>query len=571
MKKALSMLLASAMVLSLTACGGSKGSGSSTAETTAVQINQAVNSNNSAANSVNGTAAAAETTLSAEERAEIAKDKKKELVVGSPTEPDAFVPFNSVYGVNSNDDNIMTQNIYENCYTLMPDGSIEPRTAKSITISEDGLDYIIDFRDDIKFCTGEPLLMEDILWSLDKGTHAQESEANPDPTKERRLSSYFLNLESIEQTGDWQVTMHFSQVNNQALKAGLASRAICFMDKSLYEEIGLEEYYAHPVGTGPYMLTDYFKTSYQTYEINPYYYGDKPVYEKITLKFLTDANTQMLALENGEIDVLTNASLDGLLKLDPNGSIKFEAASSNSVLNLQFNLQSDLMKNENFRKAVAASVNRDDYIMAIYNGYSQPADMVACKYYTGYPDEGTYTKPIEYSIDAAKQYLKDAGYNGEEFIIRCQQGTKAEQAAVILQGALITAGVQCTVKVLDGATNNALGKTLEGWHAFMVVQTSTAMDCISSRSQLDNNYLKEMGQAATMIDDPEWNGLWAQADITPDGPERRELFAKIVTIMNEKAYDIPICEDLNSSGYHDYVAGVVSRPARGDYRFAEWY
>jgi len=241
------------------------------------------------------------------------------------------------------------------------------------------------------------------------------------------------------------------------------------------------------------------------------------------------------------------------------------------VLNLQFNLQTPLTKNEAFRKAVASAINREDYIMAVYNGYSKPSDMVACTYYSGFPAEGSYTKPYAYDPEKAKEYLKEAGYAGEEFIIRCQQGTKAETAAVILQGALINIGVNCTVKTLDGASNSALGKTLEGWHAFMVVQTSTAMDCISSRSQLDQNYLREMNQALTMADDDEWNGLWDQADITPDNEERRELFAKIVTIMNEKAYDIPICEDLNASGFHKYVEGVVSRPARGDYRFAEWY
>ncbi len=64
-------------------------------------------------------------------------------------------------------------------------------------------------------------------------------------------------------------------------------------DKSLY------------LSDGAYLMTDYKKDQYMTFELNPdYNWGPKPSIKQITYKILPDAMGSVQALQNGEVDVI---------------------------------------------------------------------------------------------------------------------------------------------------------------------------------------------------------------------------------------------------------------------------
>ena len=58
------------------------------------------------------------------------------------------------------------------------------------------------------------------------------------------------------------------------------------------------------IGTGPYVLTDFVTDEYAVFERNENYWGEKPAIQKITVKVIPDNQTRIMALENGEIDLI---------------------------------------------------------------------------------------------------------------------------------------------------------------------------------------------------------------------------------------------------------------------------
>ena len=562
MRKFVSIMMAAVLALSLTACGGSGSSGSSGGSETkapetkpavsvaAVQVDSGLNKTE--------TTPAAETTK-AESKVDASK-KKTEIVVGHPAEPDAFVPFSKTTS-NTNDDNIMTQNLYDALFKMMPDGSIVNQLATDWGWNEDGTVLEATIRDDVRFSNGDPMTAEDVAWSL------EQYRAN-------RMHQVWDCCESIEQTGDYSVRLNLKYPSVGLIPACLASRMGLILDKKYYDEVGEDGYYAKPIGSGAYMLTEMKIADHQTFEVNPEYWDEAPFYKKVTVKFLTDANTQSLALETGEVDVFCNGSLDQYLRLDTSKTdIEFEVASASGDIYISFNVATYPTSDENFRKAVASAINKEDINDVLYGGLSKTMPCLACTFMTGYPAEGTYAEAIPYDPAAAKEYLKAANYNGEEFIIRTQAGSKGETAAVIMQGALINVGINCTVKALDAASNNALGKTAEGWHAMTGAAANSTLDTLNQvtpfayRDQVDRNgYCYNASESDMDISD--W---YDEAYQMLDTPERTEIIANIMGALNERALNIPIVEDLNCAAYHSYVEGVHSRPMRSSYYFSEWY
>ena len=57
-----------------------------------------------------------------------------------------------------------------------------------------------------------------------------------------------------------------------------------------------------PTGTGPFRLVEYVRSNRLVVEGNPDYWGQKPRLQRITFRFMPDANTRVLALRSREVD-----------------------------------------------------------------------------------------------------------------------------------------------------------------------------------------------------------------------------------------------------------------------------
>ncbi len=75
------------------------------------------------------------------------------------------------------------------------------------------------------------------------------------------------------------------------------------LPKAYYEKVGAEGFEAAPIGTGPYMVDSFERNAFVRLKANPNYWGGKPEFETVTIKFVPDAASRVAEIESGNSHV----------------------------------------------------------------------------------------------------------------------------------------------------------------------------------------------------------------------------------------------------------------------------
>jgi peptide/nickel transport system substrate-binding protein len=146
-------------------------------------------------------------------------------------------------GATSQSDIVMA-NVCERLVQLQPDLTTKPNLAEKF-VWKDPTTLVFTLRTDVKFHDGSPMTADDVVWSLQR--HSAEDAAESDE---------YVNVVSVEKTGDAEVTVHMKQADAVFLEA-LAGDAGVVLNRKAVEAQGAS--YGTPSGTdacsGPFSLT----------------------------------------------------------------------------------------------------------------------------------------------------------------------------------------------------------------------------------------------------------------------------------------------------------------------------
>lgn len=172
--------------------------------------------------------------------------------------------------------------------------------AESVEVPEDRSWVAFTLRDGARFSDGSPVTVEDVIFSYELlGT-----EGHP------RYAGLWNQIDTIEQTGPRSLRITFNTDNRElALLAGMRP----ILSKAQWEgkdfaDAPLQEV---PLGSGPYVVSDYQASRHVTLRRNPDYWGaDIPFrrgthnFDEIRLDFYGDANVVFEAFKAGEISAV---------------------------------------------------------------------------------------------------------------------------------------------------------------------------------------------------------------------------------------------------------------------------
>ena len=481
-------------------------------------------------------------------------EKKDSVTVACAAEPDTFISWYSKASTSMDEVPIL-HNVYESLIKLGPDNSHEPLLATDWKVSDDGCTYTLTIRDDVYFHNGDKMTVEDVEFSLDGAGHTSAG------------SAQLANYDDCEIIDDHTVAIHLTSPYGPFLNA-LAGRFALIMDKSYYEEVGEDAYNEKPIGTGPYTFEERVSGDHITLKAFDKYWGGEPQIKTVTFQVLTDTNTQMISLENGDIDVLINANLSALSKLTTD-KVKWETKDASSIDHFKFNCNKGPSKDINFRKAVLSGINKEEVNIGVYEGKATVADIPIATGFSGRPDEGTY-EVIEYDPEKAKEYLAQSAYNGEEFKILTVSGTKDESAAQIIQGQLIELGINCTVNAVDSASYFATFEQSGDYDASIRFGGVSVLDADGLFYQYNSSYLLSNGKYDAGTWSAELDDKLQSARVEVDAEKRKQLYAEACDLITENAYGTAIYYDVNACAYNANLNGVVPRSLTGLYFFNDW-
>lgn len=291
------------------------------------------------------------------------------------------------------------------------ESKLEVDLATDYEISEDGLTYTYHLREDAKFADGEPLTADDVVFTF---MNAKASGSPADLTM----------LEDAKAEDDYTVVFSLNKPWSPFLTT---TATIGIVPEHAYNE----QYGDNPIGAGPWKVAEFQKEQQLILVPNEYYYGEKPILQKVTF-LKVDEQTALATAKSGQLDLvlvesefaksevegMNLVSLETVSGLVINFPTIEEKVSENGEL-VGNNVTSDIA----IRKALNIGIDRELIIENALNGIGDPAYGWSAKLPWGNAD--AYFE--DNRLEEAKKILEDAGWvdtNGDG--IREKQGVKAE-------------------------------------------------------------------------------------------------------------------------------------------------
>lgn len=305
--------------------------------------------------------------------------------------------------------------IFSGLVTLNKELEIIPDLAESWEISEDGKTYTFKLRKGIKFSNGDNVTAEDFKWSIERA-------ANPD-TGSYNAEVYLGDIvgvkEVIESGGSITEVSGLKVINAQTLEITIDEPKTYFIAKLTYptafvlnkkyvESIG-ESWIDNPVGTGPFVLSEYQIGQVLKLKKNVNYWGELAKVDGIIMNLA--GGVSMAMYENDEIDI-TGVGLADLERVkDPNDPLNKDLVNVPPQFSLNyigFNVNMPPFDDENFRKALSYAVDKEIIAEKVYSGLTKPSYSIIPP---GFPGYSPSIVGLEFNEELAKQHLAKSKYS----------------------------------------------------------------------------------------------------------------------------------------------------------------
>jgi len=303
----------------------------------------------------------------------------------------------------SSDDNLYkpAQNFYNRLVKLDASKQIIPDLATSWEVSEDAMEITFHLVEDAYWSDGEPITAEDVAYTF---TYVKEN-----PTC--YFSSKMANVESVEAVDEHTVVFRMA-LPDVSMIARLGWYGTFVLPAHVFDNG--QSWDENPATTnptvfsGPFLLSEYKLGESITVVANDNYFGGRPELDSVVFSIVADSETAVQALLSGELDELTSVPNSYVEQLLNDPSVVMNLNEYPSPVRILFNCQDEVVSDVAIRKAVSACIDREDI------AHKAGADIMPGEY-AMYPSmiawaSNTDDLPPAFDVEAAEQYLIDAGY-----------------------------------------------------------------------------------------------------------------------------------------------------------------
>jgi peptide/nickel transport system substrate-binding protein len=312
----------------------------------------------------------------------------------------------------------------------------------------DNLTYVYTIRDDVKFSDGSQLTVDDVLFSLKRIA---------DPDGGAYMQWMYSGVESIEKTGDWEVTVKLSAPSNSWVYV-LSTAAGYIISKSYYEN-NQDSPTKGILGSGAYVLDSIVSGQEIVLKQNENYWnGDLDgAPTKIAFKIVSDDTTLVTALKKGDIDYSSNLPLELLAELESEPNLDVNNFASRGVTFLALNTDRAPYNDVNVRRAVYYALDLQSFHENIIGNSGSFATVLPNSeaLYGTKPEQWKawlQTAPkYEYDVEKAKELLAQSAYpDGFSANVIVNQSSRYNDIALFLQESLKPLNIDIEIIKVSG-------------------------------------------------------------------------------------------------------------------------
>lgn len=528
----LSLLLAGAMALGLTACGAS---------------------NAGAAADETGSAAVSTESASSD----TAASGEKIINVGVTNTIGSLNPLLLNGGeINKYATGLMFLPLME----LDADLNFEGMLADSIT-TEDNKNFIVHIDDAATWSDGTPVTADDVVYTALRlaspviGNTAMMYYVFEGVGDDGFVEEGAESIDGIQKVDDKTVQFTTKEEMPITTFENSYARYLLTLPKHVIEQYSEEElstadWFNHPdVVSGPFIVTDFDVDHYISYEANKDYWKGAPKIDKLNIK-IVDGSQLYAGLQSGEIDITQQTMSD--IPQEDYESVEaldnVDVVYGSPVTNQSVFIQTKNVPDVKVRQAMLYAIDRQQILEELLNGHGEIVDGFLSSASPFYDDSLT---PVSYDPEKAKALLEEAGWDGSQtirFYVNSGDSTFVN-AASIIAAEWAAVGIKAEIQTVDFATLMSVAGT-EDYDVLAVQYTYAPVDPYP-----DVAWLLGGEGSWTGYSDDTLNDALTQSQLTSDPEETKELFSVVDKKVQE---DVPMF-----SAYVISAQGAVSKRITG--------
>jgi peptide/nickel transport system substrate-binding protein len=308
------------------------------------------------------------------------------------------------------------------------------------------------------------------------------------------------------------------------------------------------------IGTGPFKFVEWVPGDRIVALRNDAYWGERPAWDKVTFRFISNNPSRLAALLSGGVDMIEQVPSTDIPMVMARGDVTLVRTVGNRLIHLQLDsgrdvspyvtdkagapIQRNPLKDQRVRLAISKAINRQAITDRILNGAGVPAGQVMPD---GFYGTSPNVKPEAYDPEGALRLLAAAGYpDGFGIVLHAPNDAYEQDEAISLAIAQMLARIGIAVKV-EVMPRSILGKrsALLDTSMHFAGFTSDTGEAASALRNLVSTYSVEKGRgianrgrysnphfdtmledALTVLDDEKREWLIQQATdfVMPDVP-----------------------------------------------------
>jgi peptide/nickel transport system substrate-binding protein len=440
-----------------------------------------------------------------------------------------------------------------------PGGStLIPALASSWKANDKGDEFTFTLRKDLKFTDGTPLTADVVKWTIDRCAALKG-----DPSW--LVTDFVKSVEVVD-----PLTVKFVLTGPIAYFPKLLANPPYFplnpnvFPKDRYVKDPSELQGGELVGTGAYKMTSFKRDEEIVMEANPGYWGKEPNIKKIIIRYFADATTMRLAIEKGEADlVYKSLNPSDIEDLSKDKNLTVFKNSGPFIRYICYECSESVFKDKRLRQAVAALINRPEFISKVFLGQALPL-------YSMIPTGMDYqlntfkTAFGDGNVEAAEKILKGLGYTADNpfafdlwYSPSHYGDTEANLAEVLKSQMEKTPLVKVTIKSAEWATYKEQWKQkqmpmfLLGWYPDYVDADNYTAAFAGTNGSRGNGI---------NFSNKTWDDLFTKEQTSTSEKVRKDVFEQVQKMWTDEVPTVPLFQGYLIMVAKKSVTGVKIGP-----------
>ena len=404
---------------------------------------------------------------------------------------------------------VVFSNVQEDLIKVDSHGKLVPWLAER-WYTTDSKNYTFFLRKGVRFHNGREMKAADVKFVLDRAV-------NPETKHPYRVQ--YEAIRDVIVKDEYTISVTLKHPDATFLWTVARQGSV------IYPREAVDTLKTHPIGTGPFMLSEWMRGDRVVLTRNKdYWRKGLPHLDKVTFRFIPDPNAALAALKSGDVDVcsfgLGPESVDELKK---DGRFQVILGDTTNDVTLSLNNSKKPYSDKRVRLAITHAINKEEVLKGAMFGYGKILGSNVDPLNPYFVD---VSKRVPYDPAKAKKLLAESGYpNGFDAVLKVSPAYYyTVRSAEVLVGQFAKVGIRAKIEQIE-------------WGQWL---SQVWKDADYDMSIIGHAEAWDIGNFANpkyyfRWDNADFQKLFKESEVTVDDKKRRALYVKMQDMLADEA------------------------------------